>query len=220
MQGPPLVIGGKRATAFIAAVAIVSLAVAPPLSAQSREDHRRHATFTAGASLGDGGSALALSAGVGVRWSSLGVEVEIAYARKLDFTLDVCPPPRLCVIGGQIPVTGRTLALVPQLSIQLLPASRRVRVYLQAGVGAGHVRQRYFLGPPFAGTVTERTRSNVTLAVASGGGLTIQISRRMALASDVRALHLLDAAASPEQFIVPSGTLTTLRLGSRVSWQF
>jgi hypothetical protein len=48
----------------------------------------------------------------------------------------------------------------------------------------------------------------------------VQVSRRLAVGADVRSLHLLDEAANPGRFITPAGALSTLRVGSRVSWQF
>jgi hypothetical protein len=208
----------------VAAVSLVSLVFAAPLRAQSAEDPGRHASFTAGASFGDGETALALSAGLGFRFSTrLGVEFEAAYARKLDFTLDLCPAPRVCVVGGRLPVTGRTVSLVPHLVIELLPASRRVRAYAQAGVGAGHVRQRYFSGPPRPFSAAERvefTRSSLIPALSVGGGATVRISRRLDLGADVRWLRLFDEASTPDRFIMPSGTLSTLRVGARVRWHF
>jgi hypothetical protein len=179
--------------------------------------------FTAGASLGDGDPALALSAGLGVRLSRrLGLEFELAYARALDFTLDLCPAPLVCVLGGRFPVTGRTVSLVPYLVVELLPPSSRWRVHVLAGVGAGHVRQRYLLDPPFTGAVTpvEFTRSSLTAAFSFGGGATARIAPRLSFGVDVRSLHLRDDDARPERFITPAGTLSTLRVGSRVSWRF
>lgn len=209
----------------MAVVSLVALAIVPALRAQSCEEPVRRASFMAGASFGDGETALALSAGLGFPLSPrLGVEFELAYARKLDFALDLCPAPRVCVLGGLLPVTGRTVSLVPHLVIELLPVSRRLRAYAQAGVGAGHVRQRYFVGPrPFtsgSAEPVEFTRSNLTLAFSFGGGATVHISRRLAVGADVRSLHLRDEEAKADRFIMPSGTLSTLRVGSRVSWQF
>lgn len=205
----------------ISVVSLVSLAIAPPLRAENREAPGRRASFTAGASLGDGETALALSLGLGFRWSDrLGLEFELAYARKLDFTLDLCPAPRVCAIGGQVPVTGRTVSLIPHLLFELLPVSRRLRAYAHMGVGAGHVRQRYFFGPPLTGEPVEFTRSQPAAAFSFGGGVTVRISRRLAMGADVRSLHLLDEEATADRFIRPSGALNTLRVGSRISWQF
>jgi hypothetical protein len=87
-------------------VTFVSLMIAPlSLDAQSPEQsHEKpgpRASFTAGASLGDGETALALSTGLGFRFSArLGLEFELAYARKLDFTLDLCLSTAVCVRGG------------------------------------------------------------------------------------------------------------------------
>jgi opacity protein-like surface antigen len=205
-------------------VALVSVASAPAVRAQSREEPNRRASLTTGASLGDGETALALSAGLGFRLSDrLGVEFELAYARQLDFTLDLCPAPRVCVIGGQLPVTGRTVSLIPHLQFELLPVSRRLRAYAQMGVGAGHLRQRYFFGPwPTGGgsEAVEFTRSKPLAAFSFGGGVTVQISGRLAIGADVRSLHLFDDEATADRFIMPSGTLSTLRFGSRLSWLF
>jgi opacity protein-like surface antigen len=207
----------------VAVVSAVSLMLVRPLAAQSREKPDTRASFAAGASFGDGGTALALSAGLRFGFSTrFGLEVEAAYARKLDFTIDLCPAPRICVLGGQLPVTGRTVSLVPHLALELLPPSGAIRAYVVAGVGAGHVRQRYFSSVS-AGSGAERvefTRSSLTLALSFGGGATVQVSRRLAIGADVRSLHLLDEAANLERFITPSGALSTLRVGSRVSWQF
>ena len=208
----------------VVVVALAYLAFAAPLRAQDDDQPRRWASFTTGASVGDGGTALALSTGLGFWFSQrLGVDVEVAYARKLDFTLDLCPAPLVCVLGGQLPVTGRTVALVPQLAVRLRPRVRRVNVYAQAGIGAGHVRQRYFFGPPRLPNVVnraERTRSSLTVALAFGGGAMVHVSRSIGIGVDVRSLHLLDEAARPDVFIEPSGTLSTLRVGSRVVWLF
>lgn len=207
----------------VAFVSLVTLAIAPLARAQARQEAETRATFTAGASLGDGETALALSVGLGVRLSVLlGLEFELAYARKLDFTLALCPAPAVCVRGGQLSVTGRTLSLVPHVTIDLLPGSRRLRAYTLAGVGAGHVRQRYFDPPLTSGDTrpVEFTRSNLTVAVSFGGGVAVQISRRVAVGADVRSLHLLDEEASTEHFMMPSSALSTLRIGSRVSWAF
>lgn len=173
-------------------------------------------------SLGDGERALALSAGLGLRLSSrLELEFELAYARKLDFTLDLCPAPRVCVVGGQVPVTGRTVSLVPHLVVDLLPPGRRLRAYAQAGAGVGHVRQRYFPTVfPRAADAAERTRSNVVLAFSAGAGATVDLTRRLAIGVDVRSLHLLDEDTSPDRFITPARMLSTLRVGSRVAWRF
>jgi hypothetical protein len=87
----------------VAFVSLVTLTIAPLARAQARQEAETRATFTAGASLGDGETALALSAGLGFRLSvHLGLEFELAYARKLDFTLDLCPAPAVCVRGGQL----------------------------------------------------------------------------------------------------------------------
>jgi opacity protein-like surface antigen len=207
----------------VAFVSLVMLSIAPPAQAQTRHEAGRRATFTAGASLGDGETALATSLGLGFRLSALvGLEFELAHARKLDFTLDLCPPPAVCVRGGQLPVTGRTLSLVPHVTIDLLPGSHRLRAYALAGVGAGHVRQRYFdpLLISSDAKPVEFTRSNVTVAVSFGGGVAVQISRRVAVGLDLRSLHVLDEKASTQRFIMPSGALDTLRIGSRVSWAF
>jgi hypothetical protein len=165
----------------------------PPLHGQGQQEYRQAGSFTAGASFGDGDTALALSAGLVFRLADrIGLDVEAAYARKLDFALDLGPPPRLCVIGGQVPVTGRTVSLVPQLVVHVLPQSRRLRAYLQADIGAGHVRQRYLSGFPFTGAPDERvelTRSRLTLAISFGGGgggtglATARGGRRRAFAS-------------------------------------
>ena len=197
-------------------------AAAGSVSAQDRGRVERSASVTLGASFGDGGTALASAVGAGVRWSPrIGVDVELSHARKLDFTLDLCPPPRVCVIGGRVPVTGRTLSLVPHLTVHLLPASRRLRLYALAGVGAGHVRQRYFLVPSiFGGERPEFTRSSLTLAVSLGGGAAFAPARRFAVGIDVRSLHLFDEEAEAARFIEPAGVLGTLRVGATAVWSF
>jgi opacity protein-like surface antigen len=203
---------------------IVAPAIVASTHAQSHEEPGRFASLTAGSSFGDGDTALALSAGLGWRFSPrIGMDIELAYARKLDFTLDLCPPPFVCVLGGLVPVTGRTLSLVPHLVIDLMPDGRRVRVYVLAGAGAGHVRQRYVIGPPLTSSLPEPvefTRSNTTVAFSFGGGSAVRISPRFAIGADVRSLHLGDEEAGPDRFITPSGTLSTLRVGSRISWRF
>jgi hypothetical protein len=207
----------------VAVAALLALALAAPLRAQTREDRGRHASFTAGASFGDGQTAPALSAGMRFILSDrLGVEFEAAHARKLDFTLDLCPAPLTCVRGGQLPVTGRTVSLIPHLVVEIVPESPRIRVYAQAGVGAGHVRQRYFDSRAADGADerVEHTRSSLTVAISFGGGATVRILRRFAVGADVRLLHLLDEAATLGRFITPAGTLSTLRIGSRLGYEF
>lgn len=196
------------------------MVAASPAYAQADDGRARRAAFTTGASFGDGGSALALSAVLGTGFRGrVGLELEAAYARRQDFTIDLCPPPRVCVIGGRLPVTGRTLALVPQLTLELLPPRRRVRAYVQAGAGAGHVRQRYWF-PRQAPDAVEHTRSKLTAAIAYGGGVDVAVSPRLAIGADARRLSLFDDEAHVERFITPDGALTTVRVGSRVTWRF
>jgi len=184
----------------------------------------RDASVTAGATFGDGDTALATTVAVGFRpWRLVGVALELAHAPKLDFVLDRCPPPLVCIVGGRVPVTGRTVSLIPHVMIELLPASHRARAYVTAGIGAGHVRQRYTFG--FAGTssLTERvesTRSSLTAAYSFGGGILLPVTARLALGADLRSLHLADDMPTPERFILPAGMLSTLRVGVRLNWTF
>ncbi|HEY8549570.1 MAG TPA: hypothetical protein VIL35_06425 [Vicinamibacterales bacterium] len=212
----------RSLTPFAITAVLVTLA-AGTVQAQTREPDRR-ASFTAGASLGDGDTALALSAGLGFRLSSrLSLDIEAAYARRLDFTLDLCPPPLVCILGGQVPVTGRTVSLVPHLTVELVPRSRSTRVYLLAGVGGGHIRQRHLSGPAVAGFPSppvELTRSSRVVAISWGGGATVPVGRGFAAGVDVRVLHLLDEESPPERFIQPSGALETARIGARVEYRF
>jgi len=211
--------GWQTTANHMMAVAVVWLAVAAPVGAQTREELDRRASFIGGASFGDGETAPALSAALGFWFSPrIGLEFELAHARKLDFTLDLCPAPLVCVRGGQFPVIGRSVSLVPHVVFELLPGSQRLRAYAQAGVGAGHVRQRYFVGP--SASTAESTRSNVVMAFSFGGGVTVPLSRRLEIGADVRSLHLLDEEATPARFITPDGLLRTLRVGARVSLRF
>jgi hypothetical protein len=202
----------------LAVAGLMILAARTPAGAQVADAPGRRASFTAGASLGDGDTALALSAALGFRVAPrASLEFAIDYARRLDFTLDLCPAPRVCVVGGTRPVTGRTVSIAPHLVIELLAPSRRVRAYAAAGVGGGHVRQRYFIS---AGGTGELTRSSVVVALSFGGGAAVRISRQLAIGVDVRALTLFDDESPVDRFIQPSGRLKSVRLGSRVSWEF
>ncbi len=196
-----------------------------PVGAQGPEErYGRRASLMSGASAGDGGTALALTAALGFRLADrVGVEFELTYARKLDFAIDLCPPPRVCIIGGQVPVTGRTVSLLPQVTFELLPASSRLRAYAQAGAGAGHLRQRYWFPGPSKGSpgAVEFTRSSLSIAVAYGGGFAVRVSRRLAVGGDVRWLHVLDDEPPPSEWrITPSGTLSSVRAGLRSTWRF
>ena len=182
--------------------------------------HRREIGFAAGAAAGDGGAALASALDLAVSLSPrLGIAVEFAHARKLDFTLDLCPPPRLCIRGGRLPVTGRTVSLVPHLRTELLGARHQVRVHVQAGIGAGHVRQRWFDSPSPQSPI-EYTRSSLTTALSLGGGIVLPVSDRVSIGAELRSLHLFDKDATPDRAIEPAGRLGTLRVGGRVSWRF
>jgi hypothetical protein len=66
----------------------------------------------------------------------------------------------------------------------------------------------------------ELTRSKVTAALSIGGGAEVQISSRLAVGADVRSLHVFDENAKADRFIMPSGVLRTLRVGTRVGWRF
>jgi hypothetical protein len=206
-----------RCTSVIIVTVLLSLASSAPAEAQATAELNWRTSFMSGVSFGDGETALALSAALDYAFRPrLGLAFELVYARKLDFTLDLCPAPLVCIRGGQFPVTGRTVSLVPQLVFELLPSSGRVRAYVQAGAGVGHVRQRYFVdqvGP-------ESTRSNVVAAFAFGGGVALRLTRRLDIGGDVRSLHLLDEDPIPARFITPAGWLSTLRVGSRVSFRF
>jgi hypothetical protein len=204
-------------------VSLVLLAIESPVRAQSSEPFDKRASVTVGASFGDGETALASSVALGFQLlPRLGLEFELAHARKLDFTLDLCPAPLVCVRGGHLPVTGRTVSLVPHLVVELLPSSHRLRVYVQAGGGVGHVRQRYFTSVPTSGAIepVELTRSNMVAAFSFGGGAMVQLSRRLEVGADVRSLYVLDDESTTDRHITPAGVLSTLRVGSRVSWRF
>jgi hypothetical protein len=197
--------------------------MAAAAGAQPGPEPRRRASYAAGVSLGDGDAALASTAALAFALTRrLGLELELAHARKLDFTIDLCPPPLVCVVGGVRPVTGRTLSLVPHLVVELSPGARRVRLYQQAGAGAGHVRQRYFIIPPSSSDEAgvERTRSKLTAAFSFGGGAAVNLTRRFALGVDVRSLHLRDEEAGVDRFITPAGMLSAVRVAGRASWRF
>jgi hypothetical protein len=214
----------RAANSLAAALAAVGVMVVPA-SARAQErapDRSREASFTTGASFGDGGTSLALTAALGFLFSArVGIEFEAMYARKLDFTLDLCPPPRVCVVGGQLPVTGRSVSLVPELTLDLFPRTRRVRAYVRAGAGAGHVRQRWwFPAPPAVNPrAIEFTRSSLVAAFASGAGIGARLSSRFGLDAGVRWLVLFDEAGTGDS-ITPSGRLRSVRAGLRVSWRF
>lgn len=225
--------GWRRARSKV--VGTVALAVSPMLlaaaagvaSAQSLsiDETQRRGAVMGGVSLGDGEPAPAISATLGWYARHLGVEFELTYARKLDFTLDLCPSPQVCVIGGKIPVTGRTVMLIPHLVFDLASPAKRVRPYVVAGVGFGHLRQWYDVnvnagGGGGEGGEVQRKRSKHAAALSFGGGIAVQASRRVALGVDVRSVRLFDDEASPERFIEPAGTLTTLRVGARASLAF
>jgi hypothetical protein len=200
----------------------VLLAGPVTLCAQDRRQLERNASFTLGASLGDGGTALASTIGFGIGWTSrLGIDVDLSHARKLDFVIDLCPPPRVCIIGGQLPVVGRTVSLLPHLMIRLTPASARIRLYGLGGVGLGHIRQRYDLVPESIGADRkELTRSNLAPAVSFGAGATFDVTRRIAVGGDLRSLHLRDDEGEEARFITPAGWIRTVRVGARIAWRF
>jgi opacity protein-like surface antigen len=214
--------GGGWAVVRIALCVAAGLTVSATARAQEPRELKRQASFTLGASFGDGNTALASMLGLGFAWASrLGVEIEVSHARKLDFTIDLCPPPRVCIVGGHFPVTGRTLSLVPQLAIRLMPASSRVQLYALAGAGVGHIRQRYFLTPPSTDADRpELTRSSLAPALSVGGGAAVSVTRRLAVGVDLRSLHLRDDEGEKARFIMPAGWLDTVRIGARVAWRF
>jgi opacity protein-like surface antigen len=218
----------RGARARLVSACVFALVTASSAWAQgSRTSHGR-ASGTAGASLGDGG--IAPSFGLALSyWPTrrVGIEFELAYSRNLEFTLDLCPAPLVCILGGQLPVKGRTLSLVPHLVLE--PTTwERVHPYAVAGVGMAHLRQRYTVGSVGVGgqdadtlvVPAEFTRSKRALALSVGAGVEVQVTRRLALGVDVRSRHLLDEEARFDRFIVPAGTLDTLRVGSHASWQF
>ena len=204
--------------------------LAQPVYAQRQDDMLRwQAAGTAGASFGDGETAPDFGAALSY-WPTrrLGIEFELTYQRKLDFTIDLCPPPRVCILGGEFPVTGRTVSLLTNLVVPL-HVGGRVQPYVLAGVGATHLRQRYVVGNPSSSSGPpaeiiavpfELTRSKKALALAFGGGVEVRLSRRLGLGADVRSLHVFDEESSPERFIQPSGLLNMIRVGSRVTWRF
>ena len=213
----------KRLMGRIVVCLTVAWAGTATVRAQDRREPRRNASFTVGASFGDGNTALASTIALGTAWlSRVGFDVELSHARKLDFAIDLCPPPRVCVIGGQLPVTGRTVSLVPHLTVQLMPASARVRFYTLAGLGLGHIRQRYFLVPSSVPDADrpEFTRSKLTPAVSFGAGAAFDITRRFAAGVDLRSLHLEDDEGEEARFITPAGWISTVRVGARIVWRF
>ena len=205
------------------------LVTAVPVCAQSGGDPRGRASGTVGGSFGDGGVTPSFGAALSY-WPirHVGIEFELAYSRNLEFVFDLCPPPLVCVLGGQFPVKGRSLSLIPHLVIESRPWGK-VRPYVLAGVGIAHLRQRYTVVGPGVGSghvaetlvvPVEFTRSKRAFALSVGGGVDVRISRRMGLGVDVRSRHLFDEEPRLERFIVPAGTLSTVRVGSHLSWVF
>lgn len=217
-------LGSRRtigtASAFIC-LAVLTIATAA-LRAEDQREVQGNASFTVGSSSGDGDTALATALGMGLRLPSrLGIDLELSHARALDFIIDLCPQPRVCVIGGRLPVTGRTLSLVPHLTAHLLPRSNRGTVYAVAGAGVGHIRQHYFVVPAFiGGERPEFTRSSLIPVVSFGGGATFSVGRGFSAGIDVRSLHLLDDEVDESRFITPAGTLSTVRVGARLVYRF
>lgn len=209
-------------------VTVQSLAAAGAARAQApapAASDRRYAAVTAGASLGDGEAAPAFDAALAFALTDrIALELDLAYARRLDFTLDLCPAPLVCIQGGQLPVTGRTVALIPHLVVDLGQAGGRVRPYVAAGVGVAHLRQRYFGASVdrvgIAVVPSEFTRSAVVPALSAGGGLVVRLAQRVGIGLDARVLALLDEEPAASRFIVPGGTLTMVRSGARVWWRF
>jgi hypothetical protein len=206
---------------FILVLAILLAMVAMPrrLFAQSGpKPERFEVSFAIGASLGDGGTALASTLELDVPVSSrFAVGVEAAHARSLDFALDLCPPPLVCIRGGRLPVTGRTVALIPHVKFEVLPRSR-VRLSLQGGVGGGHVRQRW-VDAAFTPGI-EFTRSSLTAALSLGATTTVDVSNRVTVGVDIRSLQVFDEHSPDSRFIQPSGTLRTVRVAARTGWRF
>lgn len=220
LPGPPGFFITRR-TIGAAHLLAVLIATATAAAAQGAAPaHRREIGFAAGASAGEGGAALASALDLAVSLSPrFGIAVELAHARTLDFTLDLCPPPRLCIRGGRLPVTGRAVSLVPHVRTELLGVRHKVRVHVQAGIGAGHVRQRW-LDSPSPPSPIESTRSSLTTAISLGGGIVLPVSDRISIGAELRSLHLFDKDATPDRAIEPSGRLGTLRIGARVGWRF
>jgi opacity protein-like surface antigen len=198
-------------------ICICLLLAIPSLWAQAPNPSRGRASGTAGWSLGDGGTApsfgLALS-----YWPArrVGVEFELAYSKNLEFILDLCPPPLVCVFGGQVPVKGRTLSLIPHLVVE--PTDwERFHPYVLAGVGFGHLRQRYTVNTVVP---SEFTRSKKALALSVGAGFDLRVTRRLRLGLDIRSRQLFDEEPHLDRYIVPAGTLSAVRIGSHASWKF
>jgi opacity protein-like surface antigen len=193
------------------------LLVASSLWAQGDNGLQGRASGTAGWSTGDGGTVpsfgLALS-----YWPTrrVGVEFELAYSKNLDFTIDLCPPPLVCVLGGELPAKGRTLSLIPHLVVEPT-AWERFHPYALVGVGFGHLRQRYMVN---AGGPSEFTRSKKALALSVGAGFDVQVSRRLGLGVDIRSRQLFDEEPDLDRYLVPAGTLSTVRVGSHATWRF
>jgi hypothetical protein len=202
----------------LAFVSLVCLAAAGTVDAQTSSETPRYGAAIVGATFGDGETATAVSASLGFSFAHhVGVDFELAYAGHLAFTLDTCPDPRACSLDRQIPVIGRTVSLQPHVVFDLPSPWSRVRTYAVAGAGITHLRQWYAISDS---PRVERKRSKIAPAVSFGGGVAVQIARRAALGADVRSVRLFDDEATADRFIVPAGAISTVRVGSRVSWQF
>jgi opacity protein-like surface antigen len=202
---------------LLVVVCIFVLLVTPSLWAQGTDPSRGRASGTAGWSLGDGGTAPSFGLALGY-WPTrrVGVEFELAYAKNLEFTIDRCPPPLVCILGGQLPVKGRTLSLIPQLVVEPT-AWERFHPYVLAGVGFAHLRQRYTVN---AAVASEFTRSKKALALSVGAGVDVRVTRRLRLGLDIRSRQLFDEEPELNRYIVPAGTLSTVRIGSHATWKF
>jgi opacity protein-like surface antigen len=214
-------------------VSLALIAAAHAAEAHGTNEIRRDASAIVGASLGDGDTAATVSASLGFSFAHhFGVDFELSYAGHLEFMLDLCPAPGNCPVSEHTPVTGRTVSLVPHFVLDLASSSSRVHPYAIAGVGVTHLRQWYVLSPAVDRVdlgvpgveidtrSTERKRSKLAPTLAFGGGMSVRLSRNVALGADVRLMALFDEAPDGEQNMLALGTIATIRAGSRITLRF
>jgi hypothetical protein len=53
-----------------------------------------------------------------------------------------------------------------------------------------------------------------------GAGIEVPVASRLALGVDIRSRHLFDEEAGTDRYIIPAGTLNTLRVGLHATWKF
>ena len=213
---------------LVVLLSVVGVTIASPANGQPISQTGGRVFGLVGGSFGDGGSAVMISGGAGLRVTrSLGVDFELLHVNDLDLSggdffiqrserLSIFPPI-------EIRHEGNVTAFLTKMTVEFPVANDRLIPFVTGSGGVGRLSERFSFEFPDRPVLTRSaidarlirpfgdiSRPETGLAVTVGGGLDVRLWRGLAVGADVCWLRLL---ASRD-------TLDFPHIAARVSYRF